>query len=189
MCRQTQLQRATQAEGCMQTNTSAAPNNRALKVTSRTGAGLLAGASPHGEGLHSKPSWLQFPAVCWRKHGMLCMGGAGACSDSGPLSPASALTGQPTAALIFSQCRSRKPGFLSAVTSGMCCWNACSCCLTASATSRGGPVSCFSSFALLRHHLHTHAHHQEHAKLKDPANRMRATQSCVVACCTCGALQ
>jgi hypothetical protein len=70
--------------------------------------------------------------------------------------PASALTVQPTAVLILSQCLSRRPGFLSAVIRGTCCWKACSCCHTASATSRGAPVSCFSSLALLRHHLQNH---------------------------------
>lgn len=89
--------------------------------------------------------------------------------------PASALTGCPTAALILSQCRSRMPGFRSAVMSGMCCWNACSCCRTASATSRGAPVSCLSSFALLRHHLQAQTHPKCHDQVTQqllPAERV-----------------
>lgn len=83
-----------------------------------------------------------------------------ACCTQLPCTPASTLTGQPTAALILSQCLSRSPGFLRAAISGTCCWNSCSCWRTASATCRGAPVSCFSSLALPRHHLGPQGQHK-----------------------------
>jgi len=99
----------------------------------------------------------------------------GVCSMQVASSPASALTGQPTAALIFSQCLSRRPGFLSAVMRGMCCWKACSWLLTPSATSSGAPDSCLRSLALLRHHLQNHGRRHKQSRLYQSHVRWKCT--------------